>query len=185
MMTGMASTASALRVLAFGPLAALVVAEGMSACGGNSVKHVDDGGTGNGGSGGAGNGGSGGTTSGAGGGGSPQCDVVAEYAGVDHVDWDVDPSLPCNAGMTEWCYALEEIQLETCLDGGSAGEAPAGDAAPAPADPCPNVRTLCRTQVGCCEDTATLIAGARPQYTKAPAGIITCCYLAQPGFHGR
>jgi hypothetical protein len=203
----MASTTSALRVLAVGPLLALGVAGAMSACGGTSVKHVDgDAGTGNGASGGAHNGGTGGTgiggtgipVSGSGGTGggvqSPLCETVGDYAGTDYVYWNVPPDTPCGGGATEWCFFLGDPKLGTCMDAGAPKWAPPADAAPgaapAPSDPeapvgtyCPNVRYLCSTMVGCCEDVATLIAGPRPKFDAS--GATQCCYLAMSGLRER
>jgi len=186
----MASHALALRVLAVGPLLALLGAGGMSACGGTSVKHVDDGGTGSGASGGAQQGGSGGTgtggastgAGGSGGGGPGLCTIVGDYAGADYVDWNVSPNRDCASGEKEWCFDPDDMVLTTCLDAGVPGASPAGDAAPRYPD-CPNVRYLCRTQVGgCCEDAAMLVAGPRSEYVD-PGG--RCCYLSMPGLHER
>ena len=84
-------------------------------------------------------------------------------------------------GETEWCFDPGDPMLQTCMDAGVPAPSPSGDAAPRPPD-CPNVRYLCRTVVGCCEDAAMLVAGPRSKYVESGG---RCCYLAMPGVHER
>jgi hypothetical protein len=136
-------------------------------CGGESAPHpAASGGTGQGGT------GTGGSTGGQAGAASPPCDTVGDFAGSDYVGWDEAPSRSCE-GMQVFCYDTSVQEIASCDD---TGPPDAGAPAP-PRGPCPNVRTLCSTLAGCCEDVTTLIAGPLVN-PEAPA---ICCYLAEPG----
>jgi len=140
---------------------------GASGCGGTSVKHLGDG------AGGAGSGGTGGRN-------LPSCGTVSEFAGPEYVDWNVSPDQSCKK-MEVRCFEAAHPLLDTCLDGGVPEPgSPGGDVAPPapPKDGCPNVRTLCSTQIGCCEVIYTFIAGPQVDPQEPGAG---CCYLMLRG----
>jgi hypothetical protein len=171
-------------LIVLGVAVASLGALGASGCGGTSVEHVGGGGTGGGGHGGSGGSTAGTASAGTGGSAGAPCTTVGSYAGPEYVDWTLSPDLSCE-GMEVFCYDVSEPVLGTCIDGGIDPPGTTGHVAP-PAPPkfdCPNVRTLCSKQIGCCESIYTFVAG--PQVRFDAPNTPPCCYLAQPGFNPR